>query len=186
MPLISRLALSLIVLKLSAGAPQELTHLSVCEAISNRSAYSGRVVEVRGIVMAGGHGIYLAPSGNCEYKLVTRGVVWPNIINLVFPNNRSPDVYAHAPFEYDRQVIDDADRRVLKMGYRAGLDTETATYEGLFVTYNDLEKRVSPGVPNAFRIGFGPVGLGAPAQLVIKTIKDVSVVKAVPEKPKPR
>ena len=51
---------------------------------------------------------------------------------------------------------------------------EAATYVGFFITYSDLEKRVSPDIPRAPRLGFGPAGLGAPAQLVIKTIKDVA------------
>jgi hypothetical protein len=50
-----------------------------------------------------------------------------------------------------------------------------ATYQGLFVTYLDLDRRVSPGVPGALRLGFGPL-IGAPAQLLVKTVRDVAVV----------
>jgi hypothetical protein len=158
----------------SAQAPPQ--SLSPCELVAKRTEYNGRIVAVRGVVAAGGHGIYLVSPNNCSYELVTRGIVWPNIINLVFPNNTARDISLHAPFVLDRKAIEAADDMLIKSGYRAGVDGELATYEGLFVTYTDLDKRVSPGVPGAFRLGFGPAGLGAPAQLVIKTIKDVTVI----------
>jgi len=149
---------------------------SVCAAIAKRVEYNGRVIEVRGNVVAGGHGIYLQSSGKCADELVTRGIVWPNVINLVVPNNHSPNIDDHAPFELDRRSIDAADKHALKVGYRAGVDVEVATYIGLFLTHLDLEGRVSPGIADALRLGFGPAGLGAPAQLVIRSIRDVSIV----------
>ena len=44
--------------------------------------------------------------------------------------------------------------------------------------YPDLDRQGNVSVQNAIIPGFGPVGLRAPAQLVIKTIKDVSVIRA--------
>src|ERR1035441_2064335 len=88
-----------------AVAADRLSPLSVCDAIAKRIEYTGQVLEVRGNVTAGGHGIYLQPSTKCAHELVTKGVVWPNIINLVFPDNRSPDVDEHAPFELDEQAL---------------------------------------------------------------------------------
>jgi len=157
--------------------------MSVCDVIAKRSGYDGQVIAVRGAVTAGGHGPYLVASNACSYELVTRGVVWPNIINLVLPNNQSPDLTVHAPFTLDWKAIRAADDYLVKAGYRAGVDTETATYVGLFVTYPDLDKRVSPGVPGALRLGFGPGGLGAPAQLVIKTVEGVSITRGETTRP---
>jgi hypothetical protein len=136
------------------------------------------MVAVRAVVVPGGHGPYLTPLDECAYRLVTRGVVWPNIISLVCPNNQSPDVNDHAPFKLDRRAIEAEEAHVRTAGYELGLDVEVATYVGLFETHLDLEKRVSPDIPGALRVGFGPAGLDAPAQLVIKTVKDVSVIHA--------
>jgi hypothetical protein len=169
---------------LCAAAADRLPPLSVCEAVAKRGEYAGRIVAVRGAVIAGGHGPYLVPSGPCSYELVTRGVTWPNIINLVLPGNRSPDLTVHAPFKPDWKAIQAAEDYLVRTGFQSGVDTETATYLGLFVTYADLDKRVSPGVPGALRLGFGPTGLGAPAQLVFRTVRYVSVVRGVTASPK--
>jgi len=156
-----------------ASTADRAPRLSLCDLIARRSEYNGRMVAVRGRVAAGGHGPYLVAPGACSYELVTRGVVWPNIINVVFPDNRSPDVSAHAPFTLDRGALQALDDYFRNAHYQDGLDVAVATYVGYFVTYPDLDKRVSPGVPGALRLGFGPAGMGAPAQLVIKSIKDV-------------
>ena len=72
----------------AALAADRIPPLSVCDLIARRDEYNGKMVEVRGLLAAGGHGPYLVPPDTCSYELTTRGVVWPNIINLVFPDNR--------------------------------------------------------------------------------------------------
>ena len=175
MQVIGTLLLVLMLMTPHAWCADRRTPLSVCELIAHRAEYNGRMVSVRGVVAGGEHGIWLEASRECSYQLVTRGVVWPNVINLVHPLNRSRDVYSHAPFKLDWKAVQRADADALAAGYRAGVDVMVETIVGLFVTFPDLEKRVNPGIPGAFPLGFGPVGLSAPAQLVIKTVKDVSV-----------
>lgn len=142
--------------------------ISVCDLIAHRNEYAGKIVAVRGVSEPGGHGRNLVPASECAYVLSTRGGFgWPNIINLTYPDNRSRDPYEHAPFSVDWKAMRRADDYCLKKGYRAGVDVEVATYIGLFWTYPDLD---------GYRgHGFGPGGGGAPFQLVIKTITDVSV-----------
>jgi hypothetical protein len=166
-----------------ASSAEDAAPLSVCKLIARRYEFNGRIVEVRGKIVEGGHGIYLASAQECAHELVTRGVTWPNIINLEYPNNHSPDADSHAPFEADLKAFRVADANAERMGYRHGIDTEIATYVGLFMTYPDLDRRVSPRVPDALRLGFGPAGLGAPAQVLIRTIKDVVVIKGQPKLP---
>ena len=96
---ISRFAFPLAVMAFQATAADG-SPLSVCDAIAKRIENNRRVVDVRGDVMAGGHGIYLA-SNKCADELVARGVTWPNFINLVLANNSSPNINEHAPFETD-------------------------------------------------------------------------------------
>jgi hypothetical protein len=146
-----------------------------------RTELSGSMVTVRGTVGAGGHGMFLRAPRDCTFELVTRGVVWPNTINLTYPDNNSKSLTDHADFKVDWKAIRRSDNEILRSGYDARVDQLVATYVGLFVTYPDLEQRVSPGMPGALRLGFGPAGLGAPGQLLIKTVKDVLVVHGSPQ-----
>jgi hypothetical protein len=160
----------------SAYAASMAAPTSVREAVAHRIDLDGKVVEVRGLLAGGPHGGWLQPSGDCDYALVTRSVAWPNIIFLNYPNNSSPDPTDHAPFAVDWKAVRAAEDRVRLAGFDPRTDREVATYIGLFVTYRDLDSRVTPGVPGALRLGFGPL-LGAPAKLLVKSVKDVVVVR---------
>jgi hypothetical protein len=171
-------SVSLGILSLSAQAMADQTTkaLSPCELIEHRTEYNGRIVTVQGEVGGGGHGAWLVASSGCHYKLITQGVEWPNAIYLNYPTNQSRNEANYANFRVDWKAIQRADERVRHSGFNPDRDRVIITYVGRFVTYLDLDKRVSLGVPGALRLGFGPVGLGAPAQLLIKTIRDVSIV----------
>lgn len=155
----------------SDGSP-----LSVCDAIAKR--IENRASGGRAWRRDGWRTWNLLASNKCADELGARGVTWPNFINLVLANNSSPNINEHAPFETDQQSIDAAQKYLRTAGYRAGVDREVATYTGLFLMYPDLDRQGNVSVQNAIILGFGPVGLRAPAQLVIKTIKDVSVIRA--------
>lgn len=154
------------------------TPLTVCELIARRTEFAGKMVTVRGISEPGPHGDYLRASPACTYQLVTRGVVWPNVVFLTYPNHDSPSPTEHADFKVDFSAINQCNREIVHAGYDMRKDQVIATYIGRFVTYSapDLDQRSNAGLPGALRLGFGPVGLGAPAQLLIKTEKDVLVV----------
>jgi hypothetical protein len=157
--------------------------LSVCELVAHRIEYNGHLVAVRGEEKGGPHGDWLAPDSECQYKLITRGVEWSNFIFMTYPANRSPDVADHANFKVDWTAIKAADAQVRRAGFNPETDRLIETYAGRFVTYLDLENRVNPGIPGALKLGFGPVGLEAPARLVIKTVKDVVIVPKVNQTP---
>ena len=157
--------------------PETVPPLSVCQVIAKRTNYNRRMVQIRGEVRSGGHGPYLVPSSVCSDRLVIRGVEWPNVIYLAYPTNASPDESDHAPFRIDWRTIRKTEEAVSRAKFNPDNDLLTETYAGLFVTYLDLENRVSPGFPDALRLGFGPVGLGAPAQLLIETVTDAVVVR---------
>lgn len=149
--------------------------VSVCELMAHRAELDRHVVLVRGAIGGGGHGTWLVASPTCTHRLTTRGVTWPNIVFLTLPNNQSKDPAFHADFAPDMRAIERANRDAVRAGYNGKDNHMVATYEGLLVTYLDLAERVSPGVPGALRLGFGPL-VGAPAQLLIRTVKDVTVV----------
>lgn len=158
------------------AAEKQTEQLSVCEVIAHRIEYNRKMVVVRGEVKAGGHGSWLLASSDCQYKLITRGVEWEKLIFLDYPDNESENETGHASFRVDLQAIQKAHEAVGRAGYNPETDRLIKTYIGLFVTYPDLDKRVNPGIPGALKLGFGPVGLEAPAQLLIKSVRDVVVV----------
>ena len=174
------LILALLSLSLSAQSVKDQKNraapLSVCELIAHRSDYNRRMVAVRGVVKGGGLGAWLAANRECVYTLVTRGVEWPNLIFLAYPDNSSQLESYHADFRVDWRAIRRVEEEVQGHAFNPDTDDTIETYEGLFLTYSDLERRVSPGVPGALRLGFGPLG-EAPAQLLIKTVRDAVVVR---------
>jgi len=105
-------------------------------------------------------------------------VEWPKQIFLTYPLNQAPDVAYHADFKVDWAAIKRAEARVKRTKFNLDADQLIETYTGRFVTYPDLENRVNPTLRDARRLGFGPAGLDAPAQLVVKSIHDVVVVHA--------
>ena len=149
--------------------------LSVCEAISERGTYNGRVVGIRGEVKAGGHGSYFVASSECKYQIVVKGVRWPNVIYLDFPNNRSREDDDHANFTVDWKTIEKAAEVVRGSRFQEGLDRLIATYVGRLVAVGDLEKRTNRPELGGTKLGFGPAGLDAPAKLLIKSVGNVVV-----------
>lgn len=152
--------------------------LSVCDLIANRNRYAGRIVLVRGIER-GGHGAWLVADPACQHELVTRGVKWPNIIYLAYPDNQSKIESYHAPFKVDWKSVERVQQEVERSGFDPDRDYVVKTFEGLLLTYSNLENRVTPGIPGALRLGFGPLG-EAPAQLLIKRVKDPTVLHRGP------
>jgi len=150
--------------------------LSVCEVIEHRLTFDRRIVAVRGEVRWGPHGDWLAASSVCQYKLTTRGVEWPARIALAYPNNRSPDPDDHASFSVDWASIAKDKEELRRAGFNPATDRLYRTYVGLFITYADLENRVNPGIRDFERLGFGPLPLAAPAELLIKAVMDPVVV----------
>ncbi len=158
------------------AAPDQTPALSVCDLVARRNAYNGRMVAVRG-KLEGVEGAWLVAPSDCEYKLVTKGVIWQNIIYLAYPLNSpaAPDYY-HADFTTDWKAIRKAEGESVRAGYDPSVDSKIATYVGLFRTYEDLGSRVNPNLPGALKLGFGPVGLEAPAMLLVQSVGDLVVI----------
>jgi hypothetical protein len=150
--------------------------LSICDLIEHRTTYNRRLVAVRGEVKWGPHGDWLAPSPGCQYKLTTKGVEWPVVIALAYPNSQSSDPDDHASFSVDWAAIAKDKEELRRAGFNPDSDRLYRTYVGLFVTYPELANRVNPGLRDFERLGFGPLGLGAPAELLIKEVMDPVVV----------
>lgn len=185
------------------GIADPMKPLSVCEVLERRAELMGRfetirgeyktapverIISVRGEVKAGGHGPYLIAEPSCTFKLTTTsttwrnglttpGATWPNVIWLEYPSNTSGFEGFHAPFEVDWVSVRRAE--VQERGQRRKSDSDQLfkTFTGLLVSYDELELRASPAGLIQRRLGFGPVGLDAPAKLLIKSIADVVAIR---------
>jgi hypothetical protein len=153
------------------------TPISVCELLERRVELNGRLVTVRGEVRSGPHGGWLTASSDCRYQLASKASPWPNYIWIMFPLNQTPYEEFHASFKVDFKSVRRAENKVRKLGFNDETDQLIETYVGRFVTYPDLESRVNPPSLGGSKLGFGPVGLDAPAQLIIKSVADVEVLR---------
>ncbi len=153
--------------------------LSVCELLGRLVELRGKIVTVRGEVKAGGHGPYLVAAPSCKVKLTRNGVPWPNVVNLAAPNNRSRDPYDHAPFELDSASVKRSEDEERRQAYDPAFAQRFETFTGLLIAFDNIEDRVSlpkSAIPLGRRPGFGPIGLDAPAQLLIKNVTNVVIV----------
>lgn len=156
------------------------SRISVCEAVERRLELNQKMVEVRGVVWGGEHGAWLKSLADCKYKLVTRTVEWPNVIYLRYPDRNSRNEADHASFDVDLLSIRKSEDTLRRLGFNPTSDRVVKTFLGLLVTYPDLDKRVSPGIAGAPKLGFGPAGLEAPVQLLVKSVGDVSIYPSSP------
>ena len=169
------LTLSSFVPLLAQGPEPSPSPLSVCEVVAHRIERNGEFVAVKGEVKSGPHGSWLQASSDCQYKLITKGIEWPNAIYLTYRSDNPNMDIEHQQFSVDWTAIDRSEEKIRRLGFNPKTDRLIMTYIGMFLTYPDLENRVSPNVPGALRLGFGPAGLEAPAELLIKSVAEVRV-----------
>ncbi len=155
----------------------KLRTISVCELLSRRIDYNGKMIKVRGEVKGGGHGVWLVADTNCDFRVVTDSVVWPNYIYLTYPSPKKEHGEMYAEFVVDADSVAAAERTIQRAGFQEGKDRIFQTFIGRFVTYGDLRLRSNAGTPGSRRVGFGPVGLDAPAQILIKEILETKLVR---------
>ncbi len=185
------------------GIADPIKPLSVCEVLERRAELMGRfeslrgeyrtaplerIISVRGEVKFGGHGPYLIATPSCTFKLTTTsttwpsalttpGVTWPNVIWLEYPNNKSGHESTRAPFEVDWISVRQTEGQVRRQRYDSASDQLFETFTGLLVSYDTLEVRDPASALIVKRPGFGPAGLDAPAELLIKSIADAVVIR---------
>jgi len=171
---------TLLVVVAHAAERNTLPVVSVCDAIAQRLELNGQMLAIRGVFHSG-EGVWLTAYPDCGYRLVTKGVTWPNVVDLEYPNNKSTDTGLHAPFGVDSKNIHRFEKETARP-FDPDTEDILATFVGLFQTYSDLGSRVNPNMQDP-RFGFGHMG-AAPARLIIQhiLINDVSVVKKEPRR----
>jgi hypothetical protein len=153
---------------LSAPGPPQMAPISVCTALADRLRFNGKIISVRGYEESTDEGSWL--KGDCKVHVTTGGRPWPNLIWLSISHR---DSLHEIPFQTNMDALrrfGDVTAKATRSGhtYRAWV-----TYEGMFETEGVPEiggGRVGPGEG----VGFGHLN-GAPAQLVIKTVRDLKV-----------
>jgi hypothetical protein len=164
-----RLALLLVAFYLFAAPRKpEITAISVCTALADRIRLNGKIISVRGYEESTDEGSWL--KGDCKTHVTADGHDWPDLIWLSISHRDTLDTI---PFQTDVNALHrfgDITAKAARSGhkYRAWV-----TYEGMFETEGDLQiggDKVGP----SFGVGFGHLN-GAPAQLVIKTVRDLKI-----------
>jgi hypothetical protein len=157
----------------SGNAQDELPTISVCDALHNASQYNGKIVALRGYFRPG-HGGWI--NGDCKEQITTvSGLKWPNDIWVLGP--RSAAMHALS-FDLDERAMEEMRDKLSREIKDRERDRIWVTYIGLFETWDNLktaEYKDARGNPRL--AGFGHLG-GSPAQLFIKTAKDVTVEHA--------
>jgi hypothetical protein len=149
---------------------EDLPIRSICDVLHDPSKLNGKLIAVRGYEFSTDEGVFL--KGNCKDSLETQGVTWPNLISLAYPGGSF--ALHEVDFTVDRDAIAAASDLVrrYKEPKRVWL-----TYVGLLETREPFNLQVYTDKSGKKRpAGFGN-GAVAPAQLLIKTVKDVVVEK---------
>lgn len=158
--------------------PPDPPTMSVCELFEDLLSHSGKMVAVRGRLVATRHGWSLF-GDNCTTQFVYRGRGWPHGLDLWHAGSAlvSPPVN----FTIDRASIRRLDKLLCflhdTMPEELGVEI-TVTFVGELRTIRDLEA-LAPQLSQASRPrGFGQSG-AFPAQLIYRSAKD-AVVRQIP------
>lgn len=159
---------------LVVGAQPET--LSVCNVLEAGQQYDGHLVTVRGEYRWGAHGAWLVASTGCPFKLITKQVRWPNLVFLTFPIHQSKHPEFRADFDVDLKAINAAQGRIGHENFDVRTSCLVEVVTGRLVLIHEPEKHVNPPELGGNILGFGPSGLGAPAQLLMKSMSRPEIV----------
>ena len=167
-------ALSLALAQSGKTTETEFPTFTVCELLSQRLDYDGKLVRIRTRVSSNSEGVWF-PGDDCPGVVNTDGYVWPSMISM---SDASPDMDLNhrihpVNFNSDYEGKKKLWPKLLRLGRKAPNDCIIWTYTGLFETRKEYTKVSYTNAPSVY-IGFGHLG-AAPAQLLWKTAEDVNV-----------
>jgi hypothetical protein len=153
---------------LAAPRRPAIPAISVCRALDDRLRLNGKIVSIRGYEESTDEGSWL--KSDCDAHVTTGGHVWPDLIWLSTSHQHAAREIAFQTDMDALQRFGDATAKAARSGrkYRAWV-----TYEGLFETEGGVEAGDDKVGPDQ-GVGFGHLN-GAPAQLVIKTVRDIKI-----------
>jgi len=137
--------------------------LTVCDVLAgDPSGLNGKVISVRGILIATEEGTWL--SGECKTHLVTKGLSWGNILWVYVDSSDEAVVRSwRGMFETLKHLHGDLHK-----------DKVLVTIEGQIETRKSMDEAVYEMPYGWTKVGFGHQGV-APAEINVLSIKDVKV-----------
>lgn len=156
---------------LQLRSPTDGTVIDICDVLRNPVSFNGKVVAIRGFFSDTDEGNWLM--GECPVPLSTAGYVWKSHIFLIPPGS---NFVLHATEYSEDTAALKAFADKLKRRKDPIRDKVLVTVVGKIETRENLEMEVYRDRDGRVRpAGFGHMN-GAPAQLVLKTVRDVSIV----------
>jgi hypothetical protein len=152
------------------AAPQtpESAAISVCTVLADRLRLNGKIISVRGYEESTDDGSWL--KGDCKTHVTTDGHVWPDLIWLSVSHL---DTLHEIRFKTDMDALrrfGDMTAKAARSGHKYRV---WVTYVGMFETEGELGIGGGKVGPD-HGTGLGHLN-GAPAQLVIKTVRDLKI-----------
>lgn len=159
------LAIQILLMQAAVSAPTPLARtLSVCDVLADDPArLNGQVLSVRGTVVATEEGSWL--TGTCKTHLVTKGLVWGNIIWIYVDQ-------ADQEAEHSWGTISTKARQ-----HHADLrrDKIWVTIVGRLETRKSMKDAVYQMPYGPSKVGFGHMG-AAPAEINVISVRYVVIV----------
>jgi hypothetical protein len=147
---------------------------TVCEILSQRVEYNGKMVRIRASVLGTDEGVWFVDYG-CPGVVTSDGHVWPSSISMAVASlEMNPNTHDHpVNFVSDYGSEKKLWPKLRRIGRKVPEECVIRTYTGLFETRETYPKITYEKAPPAY-IGFGQAS-AAPAQLFWKTADDVNV-----------
>jgi len=147
--------------------------VTVCEVLTNRRSYDGKVVALIGRWSPTDEGFWLAD--DCENPAKTAHYVWSNIIFLAYDPS-SPSIFAKGP----KLDLAAANKKIAKLKARKPTNDKLtwAVVYGRIETKDQLPTVVAGDGKSIFPAGYGHLN-AAPAQIVYRE-KDLVIVPRNP------
>jgi hypothetical protein len=147
--------------------------VSVCDVLRHPKLYDHKLVAIRGIEIATGEGVWLKAL-DCDNAFVTNGYVWPSTIWIDISDSDRAAAGVQGPelASSNKRIDEDLKKR----GFDSKKDRLVITYVGLFEAYDDTAQEFHPDSRSTRANGFGHLN-DAPAQIIVKDVKDAVIVK---------
>lgn len=142
--------------------------MSVCEVLPKLGSYRGKMVALRGRLYVGEE-VFFLKGVDCPRTFVTDGHKWPPAIDLTGSDERIPS--GERPIQFDTE--EDAAKKLHEISQKArsGREVWVTVIGQLRVRKKYVPVHTNYGI---LWNGYGHLGV-YPAQLVIRTLKDVAV-----------
>jgi len=171
---ITMLAVGILVVAPLRGSGK--TFVTICDVMAKPGKYNNQVVALRARIRIDREWSALVSPEPCHKPLRTKGLQWAAAISTISPEYYRSLTGRTVPFdttEEDRRALEELDRLVLRGG-----GVVEATFVGMLRTkhrdeYEAMQLPDGRWVPVN---GFGNMG-GYFAELVIKTVRDIEIVK---------